>query len=190
MGVHKSDIRQVIHEHLPSNIAGYLQEVGRAGRDGLPSIATLLYMPRDERMTSFIIQSDRPDESQMRHYMKLLTEDHDPSTSAELAGLSDTGRRIVDYYLERYSLDEINERMKTLSAEKESELQKMINLVQSDRCIRETALSYFGETCREKPEACCSTCGLNGLEWLEEKTNKKKWSEKVTWDERITKLLG
>lgn len=190
MGVHKSDIRQVIHEHLPSNIAGYLQEVGRAGRDGLPSAATLLYMPADERMTSFIIQSDRPDESQMRHYVKMLTEGQDSSTSAELAGLSDTGRRIVDYYLERYSLDEINERMKTLSAEKESELQKMLNLVQSTHCIRETVLSYFGEQCQEKPEACCSTCGLNEVEWLTEKTSKKNRNVKVTWNERITNLLG
>ena len=42
MGIHKNDIRQVIHENMPSTIAGYMQEVGRAGRDGNLSAATLL----------------------------------------------------------------------------------------------------------------------------------------------------
>ena len=47
MGIHKDDIRQVIHEHMPATIAGYLQEVGRAGRDGELSVATLLHSPED-----------------------------------------------------------------------------------------------------------------------------------------------
>ncbi|MDN4608760.1 RecQ family ATP-dependent DNA helicase [Sporosarcina highlanderae] len=190
MGVHKSDIRQVIHEHLPSTIAAYLQEVGRAGRDGRPAAATLLYIPVDERMTSFIIQSDRPDESQLRHYANMLSEGRDPSESAELAGMTDTGKRIVDYYLERHTLDEVLEVMDTLSAEKETELRKMLHLVRSEQCVREMVLSYFGEQCNEKPEACCSICGLEVLEWLTDKSLKKKTNELVSWDERITNLLG
>ncbi|WHT47120.1 hypothetical protein QNH10_12610 [Sporosarcina thermotolerans] len=66
----------------------------------------------------------------------------------------------------------------------------MLNLVHSDKCLRETVLSYFGERCKEKPQACCSTCGLKEMEWLTEKTNKKNMSVKVTWDDRITNLLG
>jgi ATP-dependent DNA helicase RecQ len=48
MGVDKKDIRSVIHYEAPSSVEAYLQEAGRAGRDGLPSRALLIAGPGDE----------------------------------------------------------------------------------------------------------------------------------------------
>ncbi|GHV75929.1 ATP-dependent DNA helicase RecQ [Spirochaetia bacterium] len=47
MGVDKADIRTVIHRDCPPSVEAYLQESGRAGRDGLPSQAILLWGPDD-----------------------------------------------------------------------------------------------------------------------------------------------
>jgi ATP-dependent DNA helicase RecQ len=48
MGVDKADIRTVIHRDCPPSVEAYLQESGRAGRDGLLSQAILLWGPDDE----------------------------------------------------------------------------------------------------------------------------------------------
>ena len=55
MGIDKSDIRHVINYGVPSDIETYYQEIGRAGRDGINSKATIYYNERDFHVMSFII---------------------------------------------------------------------------------------------------------------------------------------
>lgn len=69
MGIDKADIRHVINYGVPANIESYYQEIGRAGRDGINSKATIFYDDGDFTTTAFLI-SQSPDPEQIKIKMK------------------------------------------------------------------------------------------------------------------------
>jgi ATP-dependent DNA helicase RecQ len=59
MGIDRPDIDAVIHADIPGSVEAYYQEIGRAGRDGRPAIATLLWNPEDVGTRKFLIDAPK-----------------------------------------------------------------------------------------------------------------------------------
>ena len=72
MGIDKPDVRFVAHMNIPKNIEAYYQETGRAGRDGLPANALMLYGMQDAGLQrNFIDDSGAPDSQKRIEHQKL-----------------------------------------------------------------------------------------------------------------------
>ena len=75
MGINKPDVRFVIHFDLPKSPEQYYQEIGRAGRDGLPATAILFYGYGDTRKIRFFMEDKSASETKKAEaHLKAMTD--------------------------------------------------------------------------------------------------------------------
>ncbi|HET9960237.1 MAG TPA: ATP-dependent DNA helicase RecQ [Polyangiaceae bacterium] len=72
LGVDKPNVRHVIHYEFPDSLEAYYQEAGRAGRDGEPCRASLLYRLEDKRVQSYFLGGKHPTGQQVMGVLRAL----------------------------------------------------------------------------------------------------------------------
>ena len=186
MGVDKPDIRAVVHWDLPGTVEAYYQEIGRAGRDGLPSQVTLLYRPSDRRTQEFFIRMSHPPLDLVHGTWNALQTGENPvfCSVRELAGqvqADEPNERTVSSCLtlleregwlrrlpasgggvrllrpgEPLALDEA--KLKDRRQRDYEKLDRMVDYAHAP-CRRRYLLEHFGET---PPFAACGNCDACG----------------------------
>jgi ATP-dependent DNA helicase RecQ len=107
MGIDKSDIRFVHHFGLPASVESYVQEIGRAGRDGLPAKCWMVYGSRDHHIRKFMMDKTFPDADRIRAVLaavRVLTDNHhgasETAVARQVASQLDCDHEVVTACLE------------------------------------------------------------------------------------------
>ena len=189
MGVHKSNIRQVIHESMPSTVANYMQEIGRAGRDGESALATLLYVEGDEQHAKFVVTDDLPRELHVDHYLQYISRGEQPRQMIMNGEISETAFRVIDYWLAQENVEQVKKRLAHMQVQKMSAVEEMTALLKMNSCIREKIVRYFGQQLEGEIESCCTYCGLRIEEVVQPIKEKTKATGFISWQDRLACLL-
>ncbi|MEX3747454.1 MULTISPECIES: RecQ family ATP-dependent DNA helicase [Lysinibacillus] len=189
MGINKSDIRQVIHETMPANVENYMQEIGRAGRDGHPALAILLYCDSDVELAKFVVTGDLPTSGHVDRYQELLNQQIQPSQMLKNGELSETAFRVLDYWLQQETMEQVKVRLNHLALEKYRAVNEMEKISRTKDCIRKQLVGYFGQELLKKPENCCENCGINYDEINKARLKEEKKIEMIPWKSRLKQLL-
>ena len=88
LGVDKPNIRYVIHYQVPGSLEAYVQEAGRAGRDGKESRCILLYDDRDLEVQEFFLDQQYPTKAQVRSVASALSAWSEKGQAIDLANLA------------------------------------------------------------------------------------------------------
>ena len=189
MGIDKPDIRFIVHTQMPASLIHYYQEIGRAGRDGLPCRIVLLYNPQDKDLPLSFIKNSRPHKELYDRVIAALKEE--PLGERKLArkcNLTQTQIRVIlndlidqdiikeviydrkKVYEIQYGASSLNtEKFEVLREFKIQELAKMIDYAEAERGGMKYLCEYLGDTA----SVCNDDCLRRSY------TPREEWQQKV-----------
>lgn len=211
MGVDKRNIRLVIHFHLPSQLESFIQEVGRAGRDGKPCASLLLFTPKDHYLPQMLIESELLSKEEIQPILRridryreeegVLPEDLEVQEEMQL---SESQWNFIHYQLEerglldgRKILGKVNDSSVRLQlmrfveerwTYKRNKLLEMIRWIHESSCRRIALYKPFQENIRPALVPCCDACSftIDQLDWHE----GLPATSAMSWQERLELVFG
>lgn len=207
MGINKEDIRFVIHFHMPLQMESYLQEIGRAGRDGKQSLAILLYAKGDENLALQLVEGELPSISQLDWLFNEVAYcvEFDQLMLAlsnelrELGGFTENQWRVTCEYIlgqfgKRRDLNPILIDLKNFvlgrNNFKVNKIFEIVRYINIKSCRRETILNYFREkNIRKSIQNCCDICGIDLTVFQPITKNEVEIEQSSDWIGKMTRLL-
>ncbi|SFA98117.1 MULTISPECIES: ATP-dependent DNA helicase RecQ [unclassified Bacillus (in: firmicutes)] len=208
MGINKDNVRFIIHFHMPLQLESYLQEIGRAGRDGAESIAILLHAVGDEQLPLQLAEGELPSESQLdwlgvwfkdKNVPVIKLHDFEDEVRATCGLTEIQWRFICDFLLNRSKvympipimIEELKKVVESRLTLKKQNIFTVKEWLENHACRRQFILEYFEETMDTHPEKCCDLCGINLNDYygqcvIEEDDQE---NEVVDWDSYLKKIL-
>ncbi len=212
MGVNKPDIRLIIHAHIPSQVESFLQEIGRAGRDGKQSVSLTLYAPGDGEIPKKLFESELPDEHMIKkvmHYLAHLFQQNKliPEQDSEVESfleISEIHWRFLKYQFEKHGMIEgrqifynqqewerayrniiafIEERMRL----KQQKLSTLLQWIHRNECRRSFLYEAFQSSLKEPTGFCCDFCDFHFEDFQVEQSSVQH--SQTNWEKELQKIF-
>jgi ATP-dependent DNA helicase RecQ len=188
LGVDKPDIRYIIHYQMPGSPEAYVQEAGRAGRDGKPARCVLLFQPDDIAIQEHFLKEAHPTKAQARMVAEGLYAWSDEGKEVSVRDLAlsmalpERRVRVILSVLEamgvaqevkaarwegvepRPTREQIDKAASVFEARRISDRRRLAALLaymNTQRCRVQMLRAYFGEPEGEKCGLCDSDAGLD-----------------------------
>jgi ATP-dependent DNA helicase RecQ len=178
MGIDKADVRTVVHTALPASVEAFYQEIGRAGRDGLPSRTVLLHSYADRKMHEFFLDRDYPPATDLARVAQLLTEDFlmpEPLAQRLKMDLNTFNKAIEKLIAQGVATIDLNGNVRQSSnintpeswrsgydaqiAFRRGQIDRMVAFAETQQCRMTALIRHFGDTA-DAHRACgqCDVC--------------------------------
>jgi len=194
MGIDKPDIRFIVHTQMPASPTHYYQEIGRAGRDGLPTEIALLYNPADRDLPEYFIKTSRPE---TRYYLRVIEAlKQEPLGEYDLMRQTNLNqsqiRTIRSDLIDQSIVQEVmygesrkyeyqfgappldTSSFESLRQFKFQELRRMIEYAESPNCRMDYLCAYLGDASVGR----CGKCD-NDLNYHHQAVITAEWREKI-----------
>ncbi len=172
MGINKPNVRWVIHFQAPCLLSEYIQEVGRAGRDGKPATALTLVSeptgwlyPEDQQRRQFLIKNLRQQEQRAQQLVQQLPQQGElhpvsrqiPQAAMALSLLHSWGQLT---WRDPFHYVISSQTSKTRPQHNQNAIQKMTQYLKTRQCRWQFLLAAFGFTTEAQSMPCghCDNC--------------------------------